>query len=69
MQPRLVKKIRATLVTLIDDYDYQSALTDDERTSLEIVAENLGPELPLRRAGLSQGEIRQLEFLRWRIGS
>ena len=69
MQPRLVKTIRATLITRIDVYESQSSLTEDERKSLGFVAENLGSELPLRQAGLSPAEIRRLQFLRWRVSS
>jgi hypothetical protein len=68
MQQSLLKTIRATMITRIEFLDTASYLTDEECDSLDKVAERVGAELSLRRAGLGQEEIRQLEFLKWRIG-
>ncbi len=68
MQQSLLKTIRATMITRLEVVDSASYLTDEECESLDKVAEKVGPELSLRRAGLDQSEIRQLEFLKWRIG-
>lgn len=69
MQSRLLKKIPATQVTRGDSTDADWHLGGDERRALSAVAQKFAPELKLRAGGLSPDEIRNLEFLRWRLSN
>lgn len=65
MQDRLVKTIRATLVTRIEFDDPERYLSDSERMRLDSVRARFESEIDLRRAGLTPRQIDYLEFVRW----
>ncbi len=69
MQQRILKRIPATVVTRIDFDDPRLVLAPTERAALVEVAAKHSDQITLRKIGLNQMQIRQLEFFRWMLES